>query len=46
VLSRVYQRLYDALTGPQPVANAQAILEILRDTKTDLPAYWSVPEQR
>ena len=46
VLSRVYQRLYDALTGPEPVANAQAILEILRDTKTDLPAYWSVPEQR
>ena len=46
VLSRVYQRLYDALTGPEPVANAQAIVEILRDTKTDLPAYWRDPEQR
>jgi len=41
VLSRVYQRLYDALTGPEPVANAEVILEILRETKTDLPAYWS-----
>ena len=45
---RIYKRLYDVLVGndhskqfdsvtPQ---DRQAVLEILRDTKPDLPAYW------
>ena len=43
----VYQKLYDALTGPESELNAHLgederteILTILRQTKDDLPAYW------
>ena len=47
-LSRVYRRLWDVLTGrvkSREFAHLhperrQAILEILRDTKEDLPDYW------
>jgi hypothetical protein len=45
---RIYRRLYDVLTGNDrskpfdsvTAEDRQAILEILRDTKPDLPAYW------
>ncbi len=40
----VYQGLYDALTGKTPsrisAEDRRAIIEIVRDTKHDLPAYW------
>jgi hypothetical protein len=45
--SRVYRRLFDGLraenqsAGPSTsAADREAVLEILRDTKKDLPAYW------
>jgi hypothetical protein len=45
---RVYRRLYGVLSGQEQSAayarlsqpDRQAILEILRDTKKDLPSYW------
>lgn len=45
---RVYQRLHDVLSGKDgsgkfarlSAGDRRAILEILRDTKRDLPAYW------
>ena len=44
---RLLHRLYDALTGADPSAkyvamgpSRGAILEILRETRTDLPPYW------
>jgi len=45
---RIYRRLYDVLSGNDrgkpldsvTAEDRQAILEILRDTKPDLPAYW------
>jgi hypothetical protein len=42
---RVYRRLWEILTGSAPYgqltpADRHTILEILRDTKKDLPAYW------
>jgi lysyl-tRNA synthetase class I len=45
---RIYQRLYDVLTGKDTSpkfakiakADRQAVLEILRETKPTLPAYW------
>ena len=45
---RIYRRLYDVLSGADrskafdsvAAEDRQAILEILRDTKPDLPAYW------
>ena len=48
VKERVYQRLWEILSGEEtsetydriPVATKRAILEILADTKKDLPAYW------
>ena len=48
VRAQVYQRLHDILTGKETSADyagltaetRQAILEILRDTKPDLPEYW------
>ncbi len=48
VKDRVYQRLWEVLTGEDRTddfahlspADRQAILEILRDTKPGLPAYW------
>jgi hypothetical protein len=48
VKSRVYERLWDVLSGRDkagpfrefPAAERRAIVEILRDTKTDLPAGW------
>lgn len=47
----VYKKLYAVLTGKDsgkefahlPAAERRAILEILRDTKKDLPAYWKQP---
>jgi hypothetical protein len=48
---RVYQRLYDVLSGKNQspkfghlsTADRRAILEILLDTKTGLPDYWNAP---
>jgi hypothetical protein len=49
VLERVYRRLYDVLTGKDQdhkfaalsPADRRAVLEILRDTKSNLPGYWN-----
>ena len=49
IRDRVYRRLYDVLTGKDAGkkyeivsdADRQAVLEILVDTKINLPAYWS-----
>ena len=49
VREQIYQRLYAVLTGQDTNPHfarltsndRQAILEILRDTKTSLPAYWT-----
>jgi hypothetical protein len=51
VRERVYQRLYDVLTGKDKgqtfaglsPADRQAILEIVRATKPKLPTYWTSP---
>ncbi len=44
VRSSIYERLYNVMTdGDGRVDNAQTIIEILRDTKTDLPASWISP---
>jgi hypothetical protein len=51
VRQRVYQRLYDVLTAKEGTENygslsdedRQAILEILVDTKSNLPPYWNTP---
>jgi len=52
---RIYRRLYEVLTGADQdakfarlsPAGRQAVLEIVRDTKPKLPAYWKVaPVQR
>ncbi len=48
VKEKVYQRLYDVLTGKDQsktfarlsTDDRQAVLEILRDTKPNLPEYW------
>ena len=48
VRERVYQRLYDVLTGKDKskafagisAADRQAVLEIVRSTKPKLPKYW------
>lgn len=48
VRSRLYQRLFDVLTGKDrnprfqrlSAEDRRALLEILRDTKPDLPSYW------
>ncbi len=48
VRARVYQRLYDVLSGKEQsekyarltAEDRKAILEIVRDTKPNLPAYW------
>ena len=48
VRARIYRRLYDVLTGKEPGAkferlsgsDRRAILDILGETKSDLPAYW------
>ena len=45
---RIYRRLYDVLTTKSPAlpfahltpADRQAILEIVRETKTNLQEYW------
>lgn len=50
VKERVFQRLFDVLTGNEQskafehlsAADRRAILEILRETKGDLPSYWIV----
>jgi hypothetical protein len=39
VHEKIYRRLFDAL-GRKPESDRQAILEILRDTKSSLPGYW------
>jgi hypothetical protein len=49
VKARVYQRLYDVLSGKDQskpfahlaAADRRAALEILRDTKPNLPSYWT-----
>lgn len=49
---RIYQRLYDVLSGKDTdpkfgrlsAADRSAILEIVRDTKKGLPAYWNSAE--
>jgi hypothetical protein len=51
VRERVYQRLYDVLTGKDKTpafasisaADRQAVLEIVRATKPKLPGYWIAP---
>ena len=51
VRDRVYRRLYDVLSGKDPdpkfsrlsADDRRAILEILRETKPNLPAYWRAP---
>ena len=47
VRERIYRRLYDILKGADyphlSSADRIALLEILRDTKTDLPEYWVRP---
>ena len=40
VRDRVYRRLYGALTGKDRSDDQRAALEILRETKPNLPAYW------
>jgi hypothetical protein len=48
---RIYQRLYDVLTGKDQskkldrlsAEDRRAIVEIVRDTKPNLPAYWANP---
>jgi len=44
VRDRVYRRLYDVLTGKEfailSAADRRAVLEIVRATKPNLPAYW------
>ena len=51
VRERVYQRLHEVLTGQDKTktfagispVDRQAVLEILRATKPDLPKYWQAP---
>jgi hypothetical protein len=53
VRERVYRRLYDVLTGRDQsqkfkrlsAEDRLAVLEILRDTKSNLPDYWSAPPE-
>jgi hypothetical protein len=53
VKEQVYRRLWEILNGQQSrkddpdlaAEDREAILEILRETKPDLPAYWN-PEPR
>jgi hypothetical protein len=50
--AHIYRKLYDVLTGKdtsQRIAHIseqdrRAVLEILRDTKPNLPAYWDAPD--
>jgi hypothetical protein len=52
VRERVYQRLYDVLTGQDKsqgfagisASDRQAVLEIVRATKPKLPAYWAATQ--
>ena len=42
---KIYRKLYDALTGPKEIAGFSkeeraAAVEIVRDTKTNLPEFW------
>jgi len=45
VRTQIYQRLYDILTGKEHTRltpeDRQSILEIVRETKKNLPAYWA-----
>jgi uncharacterized protein with ATP-grasp and redox domains len=51
VRERVYRRLYQVLTGEDQTPkfkrlsaeDRRAVLEILRDTKSNLPDYWNPP---
>jgi len=53
VRERVYQRLYDVLSGRDQsekfkrlsADDRRAVLEILRDTKPNLPGYWTPPAE-
>ncbi|HEY4360968.1 MAG TPA: hypothetical protein VGN17_08365 [Bryobacteraceae bacterium] len=52
VRDQLYRRLYDILTGKDQspkfkrltAEDRRAIFEILRETKSDLPGYWTAPE--
>jgi hypothetical protein len=51
VREKVYRRIYDVLSGKDQAKFARltaddrkAVLEIVRDTKPDLPAYWINPQ--
>jgi len=54
VRERVYQRLYDILIGKDQSEkfarltkdDRRAVLEIVRETKMNLPPYWSAPDPR
>jgi hypothetical protein len=54
VRDRIYRRLYDVLTGKDrsekfgrlSPEDRQAMLEIVGETKTNLPAYWTAPHPR
>ena len=40
VRERIYRRLFEVLSGKDQSPDRRAILEILRETKPGLPAYW------
>ena len=40
VRDRVYQRLFEVLTGKDKTPDQQAAFEIVRATKPNLPKYW------
>lgn len=54
VLDRVYRRLYDVVSGRDQsdafkrlsAADRRAVLEIVRETKTNLPPYWTVETEK
>jgi hypothetical protein len=47
VKERVYRRLFDLLTAEEKESRSnQAVLEILRETKLDLPEYWTANARR
>lgn len=54
VLSRIYRRLWDVLSGKDnsedfahlSTADRRAIMEILRETKSNLPEYWNATDKR
>ena len=41
IRERVYRRLYDTLTAKDQTPDRRAALEIVRETKKNLPSYWT-----